>query len=123
MGYKGKPVQWATLGGTFQSKRKALLEFKFPEFSLNKTVQRKCHVDDTTDYRTARYHDMIIGTDLLSELGMNIDFKHHLRVILNARSDPTQNVGSLLRHGQESAPFLTKSQVGLNPDRCESRTG
>ena len=76
MGYKGKPINWTTLGGTFQSKRKAILEFKFPEFSLNKTIQWKCHVDDTTDHKKAQY-DMIIGTDLLSELGLSIDFKHH----------------------------------------------
>ena len=73
IGSKGKPVVWNTLGGNFVSKRKALLEFTLPEFSLNKTIQWICHIDDKTDYRTAPY-DMIIGTDLMAALGFCLDF-------------------------------------------------
>ena len=49
------------MGGVFTTKRKALLEFKLPEFSTNKTVEWVCHVDDSTDTASAQY-DMIIGT-------------------------------------------------------------
>ena len=34
--YKGNPVKWTTLGGVYTTKRKALMEFRLPEFSLNK---------------------------------------------------------------------------------------
>ncbi len=34
--YKENPVKWTTLGGVYTTKRKALMEFRLPEFSLNK---------------------------------------------------------------------------------------
>jgi hypothetical protein len=34
--YKGNPVKWTTLGGVYTTKQKALMEFRLPEFSLNK---------------------------------------------------------------------------------------
>ena len=72
-GYKGHATNWNTMGGTFTTKRKALLEFKLPEFSTNKRVQWVCHVDDTSDKSTAQY-DMIIGNDLMTEIGLDICF-------------------------------------------------
>jgi transposase InsO family protein len=72
-GYKSPPTRWTTMGGVFTTKRKALLEFNLPEFSTNKTVQWVCHVDDTTAPDKAQY-DIIIGTDLMSVLGMDIQF-------------------------------------------------
>jgi len=72
-GYKSPPTRWTTMGGVFTTKRKALLEFKLPEFSTNKTVQWVCHVDDTTTPSKAQY-DIIIGTDLMSVMGLDINF-------------------------------------------------
>jgi hypothetical protein len=34
--YKGNPVEWTPLGGVYTTKQKALMEFRLPEFSLNK---------------------------------------------------------------------------------------
>ena len=34
--YKGKATKWTTLGGTYLTKRKALMEFWLLKFSLNK---------------------------------------------------------------------------------------
>jgi hypothetical protein len=36
------------------------MEFRIPEFSLNKSITWSCHVDETTDPKFAQY-DMIIG--------------------------------------------------------------
>ena len=72
-GYKGHATNWNTMGGTFTTKRKALLEFKLPEFSTNKRVEWVCHVDDTTDSKSAQY-DMIIGIDLMTDIGLDICF-------------------------------------------------
>ena len=36
--YKGKSTKWTTLGGTYLTKRKALMAFRLPEFSLNKQI-------------------------------------------------------------------------------------
>ncbi len=61
------------LGGTFNTKHKAMVDFKLIELSLNKEISWTVHVDDTTDPNKSQF-DMIIGTDLMSELGINIDF-------------------------------------------------
>jgi transposase InsO family protein len=66
-------TKWSTMGGVFTTKRKALLEFKLPEFSTNKTVEWVCHVDETTTPEKAQY-DMIVGTDLMTVMGLDIQF-------------------------------------------------
>ena len=39
-GYKEPELtRWSTMGGVFTTRRKALLDFRFPEFSTNKTVE------------------------------------------------------------------------------------
>ncbi len=69
--YKGKTVSWNTMGGSFLTKQKCLVDFKFPEFSNSKTVTYVVHVDERTPRSTATY-DMIIGMDLITDLGINI---------------------------------------------------
>ena len=69
---KSKRIKWTTIGGKFTTNRTALLEFKFPELSNNKTVTWICHVDDTTKSGDASY-DMIIGMDLMTEIGITVD--------------------------------------------------
>jgi hypothetical protein len=73
-GYKGKRTVWNTLGGQFSTNWKALIEFKFPELSNDKKVTWICHVDDKTDHKTASY-DIIIGMDLMTDVGIYIDTK------------------------------------------------
>ena len=70
--YKGKRTSWSTLGGTFSTNRKALLDFSFPEKSHNKKVTHVCHVDDKTSRDKANY-DMIIGMDLMTEIGIYVN--------------------------------------------------
>ena len=71
-GYKGHSTKWSTLGGIFRTKKKARLDFKFPELSTSKSVTWTCHVDEKTDPKQAAY-DMILGMDLLTELGIVVD--------------------------------------------------
>jgi hypothetical protein len=66
--YKGQTTKWSTLGGVFQTKRKALIDFSLPELSTQKKVTSIFHVDDKTDKDQAQF-DMIIGMDLLTKLG------------------------------------------------------
>jgi hypothetical protein len=44
-----------------------------PEFSTSEVIQWICHEDLNTLHKNAQY-DMIIGADLLSELGIEINF-------------------------------------------------
>ncbi|MGH7974221.1 MAG: reverse transcriptase/ribonuclease H family protein, partial [bacterium] len=47
-----------------------------PELSRQKHIQWKCHLDESTDPKTASY-DMIMGRDLINALGLILDFKMH----------------------------------------------
>ena len=69
---KSKIVKWTTLGGHFKTTRESLVDFKFPELNTAKTVTYSCHVDETTKTSTANY-DMIIGMDLMTEIGIVVD--------------------------------------------------
>ena len=66
---------WQTLGGTFYTRRKQYVDFCLPEFSNSRSINWKFHIDETTKPDTALY-DMIIGTDLMEELGIDISFKN-----------------------------------------------
>jgi hypothetical protein len=67
-----KSTKWQTLGGNFTTKRKALVDFKLPELNTHKKVTWAAHMDETSDPDKALY-DIIIGMDMLCELGVVID--------------------------------------------------
>ena len=69
---KPKPTVWKTLGGVFKMKRKALINFKFPELSTTKSVTWACHVNENALTETSLY-DMIVGMDLLTEISLYVD--------------------------------------------------
>ena len=64
---------WHMMGGTFQTTEKRYVKFKLPEFSLSKSIKWNCHVDSNSDPRMTNY-DLIIGTDLMTELQLRMDF-------------------------------------------------
>ena len=70
--HEGKKTTWNTLGGRFTTKQKALVDFGFPELDPGKKVTWICHVDGQTDRDTAS-HDMILGLDLLTEIGLCVN--------------------------------------------------
>jgi hypothetical protein len=67
-----KRVTWTTVGGEFSTKRQALLDFSFPELAPNKKITWIMHVDDKTSREKALY-DMIIGMNLMTEIGITVD--------------------------------------------------
>ena len=69
-----KSMTWNTLGGSFKTRHVSDVRFRLPEFSSHRTIDWRVHVDEHTDPDLARY-DMIIGTDLLKELKMELSFK------------------------------------------------
>ena len=68
-----KPTTWSTMGGEFITDSTYTVEFALPEFSTDKTITWVVHVDERTDPTVSKY-DMIIGSDLLSELGIILDY-------------------------------------------------
>jgi hypothetical protein len=55
------------------------LNERLPKFSLNKSVTWSCHVDESTNPKFAQY-DMIIGDDLMQELGIDLLYSKQLMV-------------------------------------------
>jgi Retroviral aspartyl protease len=70
---KEKPTTWNTVGGQFVPNLQREVRFTLPELSTSKVIQWVCHEDPKTLRKNAQY-DMIIGADLLSELGLEINF-------------------------------------------------
>ena len=72
--YKHSRTRWKTMGGVFNTRRKAKISFRLPEFSHNKTITWTAHVDETNSPSESQYN-MIVGTDLLEELKMTLCYK------------------------------------------------
>ena len=62
---------WVTKGGTFVTDKKCLTNFVLDEFYENHQIQWNLYVDSTPG---PHKYDMIIGRDLLSELGITLNF-------------------------------------------------
>ena len=60
-------------GRNIRKQQKTRVQFKLPEFSHNKTITWNVHVDEHTAPADAQY-DMIVGTDLMEELRIKIDY-------------------------------------------------
>ena len=70
---KSKTTTWQTKAGTFQTSSKVKCIFSLPEFHEKKEITWKMYVDESDDEHCK--YDMIIGRDLLTELGMEFSFK------------------------------------------------
>jgi hypothetical protein len=67
-----KTHNWTTKAGTFKTDRKVKCQFTLPEFHEGKDISWSMYVDES-DARLNSY-DMIIGRDLLHELGIDLLF-------------------------------------------------
>ena len=67
-----KPTTWITGAGDINTKRECNLKFKLDGFSTSKEVNWNFHVDKTETSKDSLGYNMIIGLDLLCELGLNI---------------------------------------------------
>ena len=61
---------WETPAGTFETHSKCKVDFTMPEFHPKRLITYKVHVTPQP-----MGYDMILGTDLLRELGFILDFK------------------------------------------------
>ena len=65
-------TEWATKGGNFHTTTSCEVTFTLPAFHENRDITWTCFVDDS-DNSLSQY-DMIIGRDLITELGINFIF-------------------------------------------------
>ena len=72
--YKSPETEWSTRGGVFTTTRKADVAFVLPELTSHRIIKAKVFVDTTTAPTDTDY-DIIIGRDLLTQLGLILDFQ------------------------------------------------
>ena len=65
-------TSWITKGGNFQTSKKCKTTFILTEFFKNKSIEWNLHVEST---HGPHCYDMILGYDIMSELGITLDFK------------------------------------------------
>ena len=65
-------ASWITKGGNFQTSKKCKTTFILKEFFENKSIEWNLHEDSTPG---PHRYDMILGCDIMSELGITLDFK------------------------------------------------
>ena len=71
-----RPSKWCTKAGNFKTTKTCKLHFTLLAFHEHRNISWTAYVDET-DKLSSRY-DMIIGRDLLDELGMNFLFSTNL---------------------------------------------
>ena len=68
-----KTTLWKTKGGVFMTMKECKILFQLPELNSSKVIEWNVHVDTTVSPCNSQY-DMIMGTDLLQELGLGLNF-------------------------------------------------
>ena len=72
--WKRSTASFMTAAGNYNTTHTAKVLFTLPEFSESKILHWDFHLDPETDTQGTGY-DMIIGWDLMQELGVLIDFQ------------------------------------------------
>jgi len=68
-------TSWSTKGGNFQTSKKCKTTLILNELYENKSIEWNLYVDSTAG---PHCYDMILGHDILSELGISLDFKEQM---------------------------------------------
>ena len=91
--------------------KQVTVHFSLPEFDENKTVTCQCHVADMSKLN----YDIIIGTDLLMNLGIIIDYKEkvvkwdHVSIPMKPREITIQEACPMLAE-LEASPIKQATQ-------------
>ena len=116
---KANKTHWGTLGGTFSTKRKGMVDFRFPELDDKKIITWVCHVDDTHTREDLSY-DMIIGMDLMTELGICVDTKDKV-VVWNDHTTPLRERGAISDHAAIMEAVHHMAMEPPLPQQAEAR--
>ena len=108
--YKKGKTTWGTLGGQFQTKRKGMADFRFPELDSSKIVTWSFHIDEKHKPKDVSY-DMIIGMDLQVELGLYVDTNEKV-IVWDDRTTPLRQRGELT---EKAALIETLFHMAMQP--------
>ena len=89
---KGKKTKWKTKSGSFYTDTKCQIKFSLPAFHEHRKISWNCYVDNT-DPEFCNY-DLIVGRDLMFELGMDICFSE-AKIVWDNASIPMQETDKL----------------------------
>ena len=70
---RDKKTKWRTKAGKFTTTNKCNITFNLPAFYEHREITWNCYVDNTNN--NLSQYDLIIGRDLMHEIGINILFK------------------------------------------------
>ena len=89
-------MQWQTQAGNITTDIKVNVYFTLPAISTTNDVTWKRHVDDSAKGRK----NMILGMDLITELGLNLKFSEHITEAddgtFNESTTPMVDLGTYL---------------------------
>ena len=102
--YKKQETVWSTAGGNYTTSETASVDFKLPDFSESREIQWNFHISNEKNNDNLGY-DVIIGRDLMKELGMIIDFEN-CQVKWKELSIPMRNYGELEKGDELNLTFL-----------------
>ena len=88
-----KPNSWNTGNGHFLTGQVLRADFRLPEFNVNRDICYEVALDDRHS-SFIRTYDMIIGRDLLADLGVIIDFKNYIIDWAGTRKNMLLNIES-----------------------------
>ena len=71
---KAATTNWGTVNGELETKRRCKINMQLPQLSKSLTINVNTHLVKKVSDR----YDMIIGRDVMSELGIALDFKDRL---------------------------------------------
>ena len=103
-------TEWSTAAGTFSTTGTVKSLIQFPEFSETMTVKSEIHLTKEVSPR----YDMVVGRDLMTELGISIDFKDGL-IHQGAAQVPMVDMDSL--------PSIRQSIRSNNGNRSHNSKG
>ena len=88
-----KTTKWKTKAGTFNTDKRCKINFSLPAFHEHRKISWNCYVDES-DPETCSY-DLIIGRDLMHEIGIDICFST-AEIKWDNASIPMQSVEKLV---------------------------
>jgi len=95
------------MGGQFTTDKTGLVTFSLPEFNLKKQISWVFHVNDRL--KAASTYDMIIGRDLLGELGIILNFNDKT-VTWDTDTIPMKERGTLISQNALTEVYLSANE-------------
>ena len=97
-----KKTKWTTKAGKFSTYRKCEITFTFPALHKHREITWNCYVDESS--ADACMYDLIIGRDLMHEIGIDICFST-AEIVWDNASIPMQSVSKSTEEFEQELLF------------------